>query len=65
MSTLVELREPGGAITVETAGGSGFGDPHARPVELIQRDLEEGYVTPDGIAAYGGHARIEDRRGVH
>ncbi len=62
MSTLVELREPGGAITVETAGGSGFGDPHARPVELVQRDLEEGYVTPDGVAAYGGHARIDEQR---
>lgn len=53
MSRLVELRAPEGVITVETAGGSGFGDPHTRPIELIQRDVEDGYVTVDGLAAYG------------
>jgi 5-oxoprolinase (ATP-hydrolysing) len=54
MSQLVELRESGGVITVDTAGGSGFGNPRVRAAELIQRDLEEGYVTTEGLAAYGG-----------
>jgi len=41
----VTLRGPDDVITVETAGGSGFGDPAARAAALIRRDLQDGYVT--------------------
>jgi 5-oxoprolinase (ATP-hydrolysing) len=53
LTTLVELRDPGDAITVQASGGSGFGDPRQRPLELIEADLRESYVTPAGLAAYG------------
>ncbi len=32
---------------LESAGGGGCGDPKSRPPELIARDIEEGYVTPE------------------
>jgi 5-oxoprolinase (ATP-hydrolysing) len=43
--------------TIEIAGGSGFGDPSARPVSEIQADVDDGYITTDGAAAYG--ARVD------
>ena len=56
LTQLVELRKPTDAVTIEAAGGSGFGDPATRPLELIARDLAEGYVTRAGLAPY--QARI-------
>ena len=38
--------EPGDIVCVETGGGGGYGPPGERPLELIQRDLDAGYVTP-------------------
>jgi len=52
-SQLIELRGSNDVVTVETAGGSGFGNPRERPIGAVQHDLEEGYVTTDGLAAYG------------
>jgi len=57
MSQLIELREARGVITIETAGGSGFGDPRTRPEELIRQDLAEGYVTAEGLSAYGSSSQ--------
>jgi N-methylhydantoinase B len=37
--------EPGDLVSVETGGGGGYGAPAERPLELIQRDLDGGYVT--------------------
>ncbi|HEV8338938.1 MAG TPA: hydantoinase B/oxoprolinase family protein [bacterium] len=60
--TLVELRDPEHAIAVEASGGSGFGDPTQRPLELIATDLLEGYVTSEGLrpyaAAHSGSGRV-------
>ncbi len=36
---------PGDLVCVETGGGGGYGAPLARSLELIQRDLDAGYVT--------------------
>jgi N-methylhydantoinase B/oxoprolinase/acetone carboxylase alpha subunit len=30
------------------AGGSGYGDPLVRPLEAVQSDLDDGYVTSEG-----------------
>jgi 5-oxoprolinase (ATP-hydrolysing)/N-methylhydantoinase A len=52
-STLVELHRATDALTLVTAGGSGFGDPQQRPDDLIARDMEEGYATAGGLTEYG------------
>jgi 5-oxoprolinase (ATP-hydrolysing)/N-methylhydantoinase A len=45
-------------IEVCLSGGAGFGPPAERPALAIERDVAEGYVTPEGaVRDYG--ARIE------
>lgn len=39
----VALR-PGDVVLIETSGGGGYGDPAARPPELVEADRREGYV---------------------
>jgi 5-oxoprolinase (ATP-hydrolysing)/N-methylhydantoinase A len=53
LTQLAELQKPADFVILEAAGGSGFGDPRTRPLDLVQRDLTEGYVTAKGLAAYG------------
>jgi N-methylhydantoinase B len=43
--------EPGDLLCVETGGGGGYGVPGQRPLDLIQHDLDAGYVS----AAAAGH----------
>ena len=52
-SQLIELRGRDDVVTVETAGGSGFGDPKTRPLETVRQDFKEGYVTAESLTAYG------------
>jgi N-methylhydantoinase B/oxoprolinase/acetone carboxylase alpha subunit len=40
--------DAGTTFAVQGAGGGGYGDPGQRSREGLERDLEEGYVTPDG-----------------
>ena len=45
----------GDTLTVETPGGGGWGSVQSRPRDLIDYDLAEGLITPEGAAtAYGG-----------
>jgi N-methylhydantoinase B len=37
--------KPGDLLCVETGGGGGYGPPSGRPLALIQRDLDAGYVS--------------------
>jgi N-methylhydantoinase B len=37
--------EPGDVLCVETGGGGGYGPPKQRRLDLIQRDLDAGYVS--------------------
>lgn len=48
-----DLRQAGDHLVVELPGGSGFGPPARRDRDALRRDLIEGYVTPEGAAAYG------------
>jgi N-methylhydantoinase B len=57
----VRLR-PGDVVVIETCGGGGYGDPGARPAELLDRDRLEGYVAagsagPPRPGAAEGEAR--------
>jgi N-methylhydantoinase B len=45
---------PGERIVVRTAGGGGWGDPRDRDPELVQRDVEHGYVSRDAARAVYG-----------
>jgi 5-oxoprolinase (ATP-hydrolysing)/N-methylhydantoinase A len=50
---LAELRRPAQRLTIELAGGSGYGNPAERPLAEVAADLEAGYVSEHGQAAYG------------
>lgn len=44
----------GDTVTMDAAGGGGYGDPGQRDPEALERDIEAGRVTPVGAAAdYG------------
>jgi N-methylhydantoinase B/oxoprolinase/acetone carboxylase alpha subunit len=50
---LADLRRASQLLTIELAGGSGYGDAGERPVTEVQRDLDEGLVTEEGLDLYG------------
>jgi 5-oxoprolinase (ATP-hydrolysing)/N-methylhydantoinase A len=50
VGSLVALESPDQVLELRLAGGAGFGDPRERPIEMIQRDVDHGYVTARGIA---------------
>jgi N-methylhydantoinase B len=41
------LLQDGDRVRMSTAGGGGYGDPCERPVELVQRDVIRGFVSPE------------------
>ncbi|GGJ27165.1 hydantoinase B/oxoprolinase family protein [Neoroseomonas lacus] len=47
---MVALFDPATEIEGRIAGGSGFGEPWARPIEAVQADIDDDYITPDGAA---------------
>jgi 5-oxoprolinase (ATP-hydrolysing)/N-methylhydantoinase A len=59
---LLALTSPGQVLDVQLAGGSGYGDPLERPIEEVQQDLDDGYLTPEGAARDYGCAAGPDGR---
>jgi N-methylhydantoinase B len=41
----------GTVVRLEQTGGAGYGDPVERPQELVVKDVEDGYVSPEAAAA--------------
>jgi N-methylhydantoinase B len=35
----------GAKLVLEMPGGGGYGDPHDRPLAVIERDLKKGYIS--------------------
>ena len=62
VGSLVTLERPEQILELRLAGGAGFGDPRERPLELIQHDLDDGYVTLDSVTIdYGCRVAPEGR----
>jgi N-methylhydantoinase B len=40
----------GTVLRMEQAGGGGYGNPRERPQEMIQRDIDDGYVSAEAAA---------------
>ncbi|MHC9236266.1 hydantoinase B/oxoprolinase family protein [Pseudooceanicola sp. 502str34] len=61
-NTDVVTMGPGDVFNLTSGGGAGYGDPFARPVDLVVRDVLRGSVTPEKAkASYGV---VVDREGV-
>jgi N-methylhydantoinase B len=44
----------GERFLIQSAGGGGYGDPHARDAEAVTRDVKEGYVSAEAAATIYG-----------
>ncbi|HET9550909.1 MAG TPA: hydantoinase B/oxoprolinase family protein, partial [Candidatus Binatia bacterium] len=61
--------QAGDRVRMATGGGGGYGDSHERPVELVQRDVIRGFVSPESarddygvvIEADGKASRRKDK----
>lgn len=53
LGTLANLRRRSQQLTIELAGGSGYGNPADRPIDAVQRDLDDGLVSEEGASEYG------------
>lgn len=49
--TALEL-DAGDLVSVRTPGGGGFGPPADRPIEAIERDLDQDRVTLEHVAEH-------------
>ena len=46
--------QAGDRVRMSTGGGGGYGDPHKRPIELVERDVIRGVVSVESARAdYG------------
>ncbi len=50
----------GDTVTINTGGGGGFGNPWERDIELVRRDVLDGYVTREAAERDYGVAFTAD-----
>ena len=46
--------QPGDVVTMDAAGGGGYGDPFERDPELVAEDVLDGYITPESAETVYG-----------
>ncbi|MDH4192283.1 MAG: hydantoinase B/oxoprolinase family protein, partial [Betaproteobacteria bacterium] len=51
---LTRRLQPGDAFTLRAGGGGGFGSPLERPLERVEEDVRQGYVSPRAAFDYYG-----------
>jgi N-methylhydantoinase B len=39
--------QAGDRVRMSTGGGGGYGNPRERPVELVERDVIRGFISPE------------------
>jgi N-methylhydantoinase B len=44
-------------VVISTSGGAGFGPPHERAPELVRRDIEQGFLSPEDAERVYGYRR--------
>ena len=49
---LTQLK-PGDTVTIDAAGGGGYGNPLERDTEMVDSDMLEGYVSIEAAKEYG------------
>lgn len=63
-----ELKRAQDRVIVDLPGGSGFGAPQERPLEMLQDDVRSGYVTREGLQPYDcevdSHGQVERKEYV-
>ena len=50
----------GDQILVRVPGGGGYGDPHERADAALRADLEDGFISVEGLGAYGRDASFAE-----
>lgn len=53
LGTLASLRRVSQLLTIELAGGSGYGAPEERPIDEVRQDLDDGLISEEGALEYG------------
>ena len=54
---MLEL-QPGDIVALSLGGGGGYGDPAARSLAAIERDVEDGIISPGQAAAWPVRAAV-------
>jgi N-methylhydantoinase A/oxoprolinase/acetone carboxylase beta subunit/N-methylhydantoinase B/oxoprolinase/acetone carboxylase alpha subunit len=60
VGSLVTLERPDQILELRLAGGAGYGDPRERAPELLQHDLDHGYVTARAVTEHYGREVTAD-----
>ena len=58
-SKIVTTLRKGDRLTIETAGGGGYGDPKRRPLERVREDVHNGKVSLEAARTVYGRAELE------
>jgi N-methylhydantoinase A/oxoprolinase/acetone carboxylase beta subunit/N-methylhydantoinase B/oxoprolinase/acetone carboxylase alpha subunit len=64
VGSLVTLERPDQVLELSLAGGAGYGNPHERSLDMLQADLDHGYVTERGVVSDYGRTVAPDGRVV-